>query len=37
MNLQDLAAQATLLIYRLAGYALLTWTDDAAILAMMFT
>ena len=37
MNLQDLAAQATLLIYRLVGYALLTWTDDAAILAMMFT
>lgn len=37
MNLQDLAAQATLLIYRLAGYALLTWSDDAAILAMMFT
>lgn len=37
MNLQDLATQATLLIYRLAGYALLTWSDDAAILAMMFT
>lgn len=34
--LNDLTLQATLWAYRLAGYALLNLTDDAAILALVF-
>ena len=36
MNPHPLIEQATMLAYRLAGYALLNWADDAAILAFMF-
>jgi hypothetical protein len=32
----SLLEQAQLLAFRLAGYALLNWADDAALLAMMF-
>lgn len=37
MTPQDLIEHATALAYRLAGYALLNWADDAALLAMMFS
>jgi len=36
MSAQHLIEQATVWAYRLAGYALLNWADDAAILAFMF-
>ena len=36
MSAQYLIDQAMVLAYRLAGYALLNWADDAAILAFMF-
>lgn len=36
MSFNDLAEQATLLAWRWAGYALLNWADDAAIMALMF-
>lgn len=31
-----LVERAVALTYRLAGYALLNWADDAALLALMF-
>ena len=36
MTAQDLIAHATVLAYRLAGYALQNMAEDAALLAMMF-
>jgi hypothetical protein len=36
MNTEQLITFATFHAYRLAGYALLNWADDAAILAFMF-
>ena len=36
MNTEYLIDLATFQAYRLAGYALLNWADDAAILAFMF-
>ena len=36
LNASDLIEQAVALAYRLAGYALLNWADDAALLALMF-
>ena len=36
MTAQDLIAHATVLAYRLAGYALQNMVEDAALLAMMF-
>jgi len=34
--MQYLMDQAVVLGYRFAGYALLNWADDAALLALMF-
>ena len=36
MTAQDLIAHATVLAYRLAGYALQNMAEDAALLAMIF-
>ncbi len=36
LNAEYLVDQAVSLAYRLAGYALLNWADDAALLALMF-
>jgi hypothetical protein len=36
MKFEYVADQAMALAYRWAGYALLNWADDAAILALMF-
>ena len=36
VNAEYLVEQAVALAYRLAGYALLNWADDAALLALMF-
>ena len=36
MTAQALIAHATVLAYRLAGYALQNMAEDAALLAMMF-
>lgn len=36
MNLESLIDQALFHAYRLAGYALVQWVDDPAILAIMF-
>lgn len=36
VNAEYLIEQAVALAYRLAGYALLNWADDAALLALMF-
>jgi len=36
LKIEYLADQAVVLAYRWAGYALLNWADDAAILALMF-
>ena len=36
MTAQDLIAHATVLAYRLGGYALQNMAEDAALLAMMF-
>ena len=36
LKFEYLTGQAVALAYRWAGYALLNWADDAAILALMF-
>lgn len=36
MTAEYLIDQTVMLAYRWAGYALLNWADDAAILALMF-
>ena len=36
MTFNDWVDQAMMLAYRWAGYALLNWADDAAIMALMF-
>lgn len=36
MRAEYLMDQAIALIYRWAGYALLNWADDAALMALMF-
>ncbi len=36
MNAEYLIDQAVMLAYRWAGYALLNWADDAAMLALVF-
>lgn len=36
MTTQDLIAHATVLAYRLAGYALQNMAEDAALMALMF-
>jgi hypothetical protein len=36
MNIEYIAELVMFHAYRLAGYALLNWADDAAILAFMF-
>jgi hypothetical protein len=36
MTLESLIDHAVMLAYRWAGYALLNWADDAAMLALVF-
>ena len=36
MTAQSVIDQTVLLAYRWAGYALLNWADDAALLALVF-
>ena len=36
MNAEYLIEQAMMIAYRWAGYALLNWADDAAMLALVF-
>jgi hypothetical protein len=36
MVLDDLISHVVLLVYRVAGFAMLNLVDDAAIMAMMF-